>query len=285
MKNATTKNPSVNIFSPYASLFVKPIQDFTVEVGARYNHHSRYGENFTYSFNPSYFIKKRWKIFFNLSSGFKAPSLYQLYGQYGSNENLKPEKSNSAEGGVQWFSADRKINLRAVWFDRKIENVIIYTAAYQYDNFDQQHDHGIEIEPSFRFSDQVSVQLQYTYVTGKVKTTRAGEMVEYNNLLRRPKDSFGANVNYQITRKLFTSVHAKTFSKRSDQYFDLNDFSVKSVTLNEYYLVNFYAEYQLGKDRIKLFADVKNIFNQKYEEVYGYSTFGANAMLGVNMKL
>ncbi len=282
-EKAVSKDPAVTIVSPYASLFINPFTDLTVEFGGRYNHHSKYGENVTYSFNPSYLLKKQLKVFFNLSSGFKAPSLNQLYGQYGANPNLKPERSNSSEGGVQWLSKNRKTDLRAVWFSRKVDDVIIYSTAYQYTNYDQQKDHGIELESSYRLSSKLNVQMFYAYVSGEVRTITAGQEVKYNNLLRRPKNSFGLTTNYQVTEKLLIGISAKTFGKRTDQYFDMNDYSVKSVTLKEYYLVNSYVEYQLRKFRI--FVDVKNILNQKYEEVYGYNTFGLNAIVGLMLKL
>jgi vitamin B12 transporter len=50
-------------------------QNFSVEGGGRYNHHSEYGSNFAYNVNPSYFIQRTVKVFANLSSGYNTPSL------------------------------------------------------------------------------------------------------------------------------------------------------------------------------------------------------------------
>ena len=69
------------------------LKDFNLELGGRYNNHNKYGSNFTYSFNPSYLINGNVKIFANLSSGFRAPSISELFGPFGANPNLKPEKS------------------------------------------------------------------------------------------------------------------------------------------------------------------------------------------------
>ena len=99
--NAILKNPKIDITSPYLSLYIKNITGFNIELGGRYNKHSKYGNNFTYSFNPSYLVNDKVKIFANIASAFRTPSLNELYGQYGANADLKPEKSQTYEGGVQ----------------------------------------------------------------------------------------------------------------------------------------------------------------------------------------
>ena len=271
-------DPTVTITSPYLSLFFHNLRGFSMELGGRYNNHSRYGDNFTYSFNPSYLIQNQLKLFFNLSTGFKAPSLYQLYGQYGANPDLKPEKSNSVEGGAQWFSPDKKFDVRAVAFKRTIEDVIIYGYP-TYTNFDKQNDHGFEIEPSVNLSEKIRIRGFYSFVTGEVTNGVGTE----NNLFRRPKNSFGINASYQVSSKLFVSANLKTFGQRQDRYFNLTTFTTDSATLDAYALLDSYAEYKLG-NHLKLFVDAKNILNQKYSEVTGYNTLGFNVNAGINLK-
>ena len=89
---------SVNQNSIYASLhFTDASNKLNMEVGGRFNHHSRYGNNSTFSFNPSYKLNDAFRIFGSISSGFKAPTLYQL----SFNESLQPEKSLNYEAGIQ----------------------------------------------------------------------------------------------------------------------------------------------------------------------------------------
>jgi vitamin B12 transporter len=249
-----------------------------MELGGRYNSHSKYGNNYTYSFNPSYRVQKQVKLFFNLSTGFKAPSLYQLYGQFGANPDLKPERSNSMEGGAKWFSTDKKFDVRAVAFTRAIEDVIIYGFP-AYTNFDKQNDYGFEIEPSVTLSPKLRVRGFYSFVTGEVTNSVGKE----NNLFRRPKNSFGVNASYQASSKLFLSANFKTFGERQDRYFNLTTFTTESATLDAYALLDVYAEYSLG-NYAKFFLDAKNILNQEYSEVTGYNTLGFNINAGVNLK-
>jgi vitamin B12 transporter len=68
------------IFSLCISAFNQ--KKFNAEAGVRYNHHNIYGSNVTYSFNPSYNIDENTRVFVNISSAYKVPSLYQLYSEY-----------------------------------------------------------------------------------------------------------------------------------------------------------------------------------------------------------
>ena len=282
---ASKKNPSITMTSPYVSFYLHNLQGWNVELGGRYNNHSKYGSNFTYSFNPSYLIDNRTKVFFNYSTGFRAPTLYDLYGQYGANENLKPEKSTSIETGVQSTFAENKIELRIVAFDRRVKDAIVYGPSYTNINLDKQHDKGFEIEPAFIISKSITIRTSYAFVDGKVTTNAGAKDTTYFNLIRRPKHSVGINISYQATKNLFVSANLKTFSKRTDLFFDPVTYEASTVELKAYALLDMYAEYKFMNGKLKLFADAKNITNSKYTEVYGFNTLDFNINAGLSFKL
>ncbi len=281
-KTATEIDPSVVILSPYLSLLSK-YGNLSAEIGGRYNHHSVFGENFTYSFNPSYLTKNKIKIFYNLSTGFKAPSLYQLYGLYGANPQLKPEKSFSNEIGSQWLSPTSKIELRLVAFTRNIKDVIIYQYPVNI-NLDQQNDRGIEFETTFNVSAKLNAKAFYSFVDGKVQSKFSGQDTTYYNLFRRPKHMVGVNVGYQISARSCISLNSKFFGKRTDLYFDMDSFTNQTVSLSAYALIDFYAEYSLKKTKATFFVDLKNILNTDYQEIYGYNTMGININTGIRAR-
>ncbi|WP_276499925.1 TonB-dependent receptor plug domain-containing protein [Terrimonas pollutisoli] len=283
--NANPKNPKFNITSPYLSLFVKNLRGFNLEIGGRYNNHSEFGDHFTYSVNPSYLLNEEVKLFLNVASAFRAPTLSELYGQWGSNPDLKPEKSKTYEGGVQVSLLDNKLDARVVYFSRNIKDVIAYGPAFSYINLNKQKDHGIEIEPTLHINKDLHLKLYYAFTDGEVTTNIAGKDTSYFNLLRRPKHSFGINVGYQVTPKLFVSTNLYNYSKRTDIYFDMITYDQVPVILKKYLLWSAYAEYAVVTNRLKLFVDFKNITNADYEEVYGYSTQGFNVMGGISFKL
>ena len=141
-----------SIISPYASFLFRNNNGFNFELGGRFNHHNQYGNNFTYSFNPSYLINNRVKIFANITSGFRAPSVNELFGLYFANPKLKPEKSNTQEAGLQTFLSNKKLSFSITGFNRTITNAIVadYTSnPAKYINLNKQHDYGAEVELNY----------------------------------------------------------------------------------------------------------------------------------------
>lgn len=282
---ATPKDPSTTITSPYVSVFLRNTGGFHLQVGGRYNSHSKYGSNFTYTFNPSYLLDKNTKLFFNFETGFKAPTLYDLYGQYGSNPGLKPEKSTNIEAGVQAAFADNKIEVRVAAFDRKIKDAIVYGPSFRVINRDRQHDKGFEVEPTIFVNKQVTIRAAYSFVTGEITSVNGTKDTVFNNLVRRPKHAVNLNVGWQATKDLFISTNLRTNSKRIDWFYDPATFERSDVELKAFALWDIYAEYKLLKGQLKIFADAKNITGTKYFEVYGYSTMGFNVNAGLSFKL
>jgi vitamin B12 transporter len=277
---------SVKITSPYASLFLKNLGGFNLEAGVRYNDHSHYGNNTTYSINPSFLVNGNLKVFANIASAFKAPTLNALYGPFGANPDLSPEKSRTIEGGVQASLFNNFLQARVVYFQRHTKDMIIYGPAFTYINLDEQDDHGLEIEPAIQINNDLQVKLYYSYVDGEVTTkTGGGKDTSFHNLVRRPKHSFGATINYQVTKQFFISTNIYSYGKRDDLFFDNVTYEQLPATLKAYTIWNAYAQYSLLKYRVKLFVDVKNITGAKYQEVYGYGTQKFNAAAGLSVRL
>lgn len=284
-ETATPKNPTAELTSPYLSFFVRDLGGFNLELGARYNKHSAYGDNFTYSINPSYTFSNAVKIFANYATAFKAPSLQALYGPFSANADLEPETSATTEAGIQTSLLSGVVDARAVYFRRTIENVIVYGPSFQLINLNNQKDHGFEFEPTVYINKQLTLKLFYAYVDGEVTTKQNDKDSTYANLIRRPKHSFGINAGWEVTPRFFVSTQVNSYGKRNDLYYDAVTFSQQPALLGAYTLWNAYASYQFAQNRIKFFADVKNITNAKYTEVYGYSTQGFNITGGLRVKI
>jgi vitamin B12 transporter len=274
-----------NIISPYASLFLKTNKGLNIEFGGRFNHHNQYGNNFTYSFNPSYLIHDQVKLFVNITSGFRAPSISELFGPFGSNPNLKPEKSNTEEAGVQTALLEKKLEFTITGFNRIINDVIIY-GFNGYENRDKQHDYGAELEVSYAICKQLNIKLNYAYVDGKITQKMAGKDTAFYNLIRRPKHNVHLFAGYQVNKNLFISSSLQITGKRIDNYFNPVTSIPSQVDLKGYALWNLYAGYNLLRKKLNIFVDVKNLTNKKnYYEVYGYSVQGLNVTGGLRFQL
>ena len=274
-----------NQFGIYTAMNYNSTAGFNLELGSRVNFHSEFGSNAVFNINPSYFINKKVKLFANISSAYRTPSLYQLFSEYG-NTNLNPEAGITTEAGLQYFSADNKFTSRAVAFNRKVKDVIFFyfntsTFQSQYINQDKQKDNGFELETSYKTNKGTTIKAFYTYITGEITTQKNGKDTTYNNLLRRPKSSIGINIGSQLCKSLYVSSNLMSIGKREDAYFDNNTFSTVEVTLTSYVLWDVYAEYGLLKNKLKVFTDLRNIAGSKYTEISGFNTLGFNGNGGI----
>lgn len=266
--------------SAYAALNYNR-NSFSIEGGGRFNHHSEYGNNFAFNINASYFFGNTIKLFGNLSSGYKTPSLYQLFSVYG-NRQLKPETSLNVEGGLQVFTKNQRNSFRVLYYKRRIEDVIAFTSYYI--NQDKQNDRGIEIEANSKLSDKLQLKAIYSYVTGKIATKQNGKDTTYFNLLRRPKSTFNFFLGSQLTKVFYANVQFNLIGERKDVYFAPPTYAQQDITLKNYALLNFYAEYSMFNNRLKFFADLRNILDKDYSDIYGYNTAGFNAYSGVRFR-
>ncbi|HJS55114.1 MAG TPA: TonB-dependent receptor [Chitinophagaceae bacterium] len=269
----------------YAALNVNAKTGFNLELGNRLNIHSAYGSNYVFNINPSYLLNNQFKLFANVSSGYRTPSLYQLLSEFG-NRDLEPESAFTAEGGLQYFSTDNTFSGRLTGFKRDVKDVIFFyfnssTFQSQYINQDKQKDQGAELELSYKPGKNISLKAFYSFVDGEITTVQNGKDTSYFNLIRRPKHSAGLHAGISVNEKFFVSTNLSWFDKRKDAYYDAMTFQTVHVTLASYILLDLYAEYSFHKNRIKVFADLRNLSNTRYSETAGFNTLGFNGHGGV----
>lgn len=274
----SSDSAKINHQSVYASFLLTNLSGFNNEIGFRYNHHSIYGSNATYSFNPSYNIDDDTRVFFNLSSGYKIPSLYQLYSEYG-NKNLLPEKSVNYELGVQAFSNNKRNSFRVLGFKREIKNLIVFysdpvTYASQYINRDLQHDYGFEMESRVSLGTKNTWTNNFTYVDGE--GSNAG--VKIKNLYRRPNFTFNSVLTLQPIEHLTLMPSFRFVGNRLKSPYDFGP-----AQMPQYYTVDFYTAYRFNK--ASLFLDLRNITDQKYFDIPGYNSRRFNFMAGMSVGL
>jgi vitamin B12 transporter len=278
----------INVYSAYASAFYRSGKGFFLEAGGRWNSHSRYGNNLTYTLNPSY-VMGRWKAFVNLSSAFKAPTLFQLYDAISGYLLLKPERSLSFEAGLQYMSTLPGWQARAVFFTRRLKDGIDYSLVdYRYFNNNRANDRGLELESRYR-KGRWSLDGNYTYVTGRVNTVNykydpasfsfspAGD-TSYDYQFRRPAHSLNLSAGYQVTDRLQVNLHGRYASKRYEPRF-----MQPPVEVDPYVVIDLYAAYRI-REKIRLFADVRNLLNSRYVDIPGFTTRPFHVMAGIDVQ-
>jgi vitamin B12 transporter len=261
--------------SVYAQDFVKFGPYVSAVAGARFDDYEHFGHETTYRVAPVVAIgESGFRVKGSYGTGFKAPSLYQLYSPYG-DKNLHAEKSIGWDGGVEWSAEKRRTVVSATWFDNVFSDMIDFDLVdYKYYNVDgKTTTHGLEFEASHEFSEVVSVSAGYTYTkTNKEETD--------TELYRRPRDRLYADVVCRFGKAGSLSVGAVYVGKRMDR--DLS--GGEDVTLDPYTLVNIRATVALSK-RVEIFGRLENALDEDYEEAIGYGTAGQSFYGGVRWTL
>ncbi|MEM8999297.1 MAG: TonB-dependent receptor [Bacteroidota bacterium] len=264
---------------PYANVVYVSSFGLNLNVGTRWNNHSEYGNQLTYNFNPSYTFALGdgyGKFLGSYSTSFIAPSLFQLFdGSFG-NPDLEPEENRTLEGGFEW-NLGQKLRFSGLYFNRKEEHTVLFTTIdptnfiSQYTNAESDATvQGVEIEMALALISGMNLSANYSFTELK-----EGDRV------RLPKHRANAVLNYQCSAKTNVALTYQYVGNRMD-----TDFSTfQNIELDAYTLVDLYVGHRFKNDKLKLFANITNIFDEEYEEIIGYSTRGRNYSLGLTISL
>lgn len=273
------------VLSPYTTLYVSDLSGFNAELGFRINNHTEYGNNSTFNFAPSYNITDNVKLYASVGTGFKTPTLSELFGPFGANADLEPQESRYVNAGVETYLLGKTLKLGAQYFNREVDNIIVFTAN-GFENQDRQNDYGLELTADWIASQYISVSGHYNFLEGERTTFDAtGSETTSDNLIRRPAHSVGSTVSVRPTTEILFRLEAEYNTERDDIFFNPVTFGQEDVTLDAYTLVNLYGEYAFANRQLTLFGDVRNLLNAEFTEIYGFNTTGFAASAGIRFNL
>jgi vitamin B12 transporter len=273
------------IDSGYAQLQGEPVAGLSLTAGGRYDRHNVYGGHSTGQFAAAWTLDdSRTVLRASFGQGFKAPSLYQLYSNYG-NKALQPEIANSWDAGVEHHAWNGRVLLSATYFNRDSRDLIEFfdctTPSTQplcatepfgyYANVARASARGAELQAAVNPSDQLQLSANYTLTDAEDRSP--GSATFGNQLPRRPKSSANAMATYRWPSRLSTSVGARYASRSFDD-------AANTIALGGYVLVDLRISYALG-DRLELYGRVDNATGKHYETAYLYGTYGRVGFAGV----
>jgi vitamin B12 transporter len=173
------------------SLVREQFSPFSLGLGARLNDHNVFGNYTTWSVNPSLKLEKS-LIYASWSTGFNAPSLYQLYSPNRSfassitrgNKDLQPETSESWEFGFKQH-INENLSFGVSYFNTVIENVIEYVYLWNknthrdsllflddmgdtYLNLGTQSMNGVEFNIKSKLTEKLQVTGNFSLVSGRL---------------------------------------------------------------------------------------------------------------------
>lgn len=266
----------------YAEASVAPVAGLVLTGGARYDDHDTFGDATTLAASAVYSPNGgATRLRAAYGEGFKAPSLFQLYSDYG-NLRLAPERSESWEAGVSQRLGGW-LELAATWFQRDTDNQIDFVSCFgnteplcagrpygTYDNLRVTRAKGVELTASARPFEGLSVIGQYSHIDAENRVTGL-------ELARRPQRTASLIADYTFA---FGLQLGGTLAHVGDSFDD----AANTRPLDSYTLVDLRAAIPLS-ERIELFGRVENLLDEQYETVFGYGTAGRGAFGGVRLRL
>ncbi|MGB3809334.1 MAG: TonB-dependent receptor [Parvibaculum sp.] len=253
---------------------------FFATVSGRYDMPKDFGNQFTYSIAPGYYIEETdTRLTASYGTAFKVPALFErygftatTYGDYHGNPNLKPEKSRGWEVGVDQglFGDYAKVGL--TYFKSRIEDSIRQDAFFTTSiNSPTFHASGVESYIEIDPLPNVSARLDYTY-------TLIDKGAAATPILRRPRHIVSGTLGWQVDDKTDLGLNVEWVANYFDVYNSPVVFGIFKAS--PYAVVNISGSHQLT-DSVKLTARINNLLNKQYEPADGFQAQGFEAFAGI----
>lgn len=273
----------------YGQLSLQPVTGLTLNAGMRHDDHARFGSKTLFSAGGIVNLPTGTRIRASYGEGFKAPTLYQLYSEYG-NDALAPERAHGWEAGAEQRLFDNKLQIGAVWFDRTSRDLIVYIGCASssntllcfqpgtsirrlgyYQNVSRAKARGLEAQASLNPLAGLSIDANYSWTMAEDRSPGSANFGKW--LPRRPRQQANGSISYAWPLGLTTGVAVRWSGHSYDN-------ASNSQRLDDYMLVDLRAELALS-DQVRLFARAENLFDEGYMTAYRYGALGRSIYAGV----
>lgn len=271
----------------WGQALLAPVDGLNLQAGVRHDDHSRFGGATTFAASGSYQVIEPLRLKASWGEGFKAPTLYQLFSEYG-NEVLKPERAKGWDAGAELKLLDGAFTASATWFQRVTRNQIDFISCWgdsnpicddrpwgTYDNVARTLAKGVELGLGMNPVEGFTVGVQSSWIDARNRTE--GSANEGNRLARRPSQTLSLVSDYQAPAGW--SVGA-TLSQVSSSFDD----AANTRRIPGYLTADIRASISFA-ERFELYGRITNLFDERYETVSLYGAPGRQAFVGIRAKL
>ena len=245
--------------------YLANIDNQSLQANVRTDRSSQFGTNTTGGIGYGYKFTPNWRITSAYGKAFKAPTFNDLYSPWGSNPNLKAEKSENFEGSLRY--QDVNSDASATLYHNKIDNFIVLNNVNLPINVDAKIQ-GITLAANQIWNDWA---LKGTIDLQSPKND------DTNNILPRRANRHGtANLskgwaNWRVAAELIAS---------SARYNDANN----TLRMGGYSIVNLTADYKIDTSW-SIQGRINNLLDKNYALAYSgstpYNTPGANLFVSL----
>jgi vitamin B12 transporter len=250
----------------------------SVSASYRYDNNDIFDNASSYRAGATYAINNDWRVFISQGQAIKNPTFVERFGFFPNsflgNPNLTPEKQKSTEAGIE--GAFDNISIQLNWFNATLNNEILgfvfvpATGQFTAQNASAQSTReGLELSLSGQLS-KLSWQAQYSYLDAS-----EGNSAE----LRRSRHTGSASATYTLNEQHQLYVQADYAGTKFDNFFPPMQ-AAQIVSLGSYWLVSTNYQYT-HNEQLSASLRFSNMFNESYEDVFGYNTNGSRVLLSL----
>jgi vitamin B12 transporter len=268
----TLNRQSVDNLAFYLQDQVKVLQGLYLLGGVRHDHNDDFGGQATWRVGASYTLAASDTVFKGTyGTGFKAPSLYQRYSPYGS-QDLKPEKSKGWDLGVVQNLWGKRLKLGLTYFNIQTDNLINFDLnTWKYANVDQVQSQGVEFFAQAQVTSWLGVDFSWTYTD--VQDQATDKDLAYTP---RQKGTLGLRLPLFKDRLLIRMWALYVGPRYAD--------AANTQEVDSYLTVNASANYSINQ-WLSIYGNLVNLFDEDYVEIQGYSTLGLSGFVGLRVDL
>jgi vitamin B12 transporter len=254
--------------------------------GVRYDAYNVFGNATTYRLTGGYLHQETGtKIRGSYATGFRVPSMNELFFPNFGNPTLGPEKSQSYDVGVDQDVFGKRLRLSVGYFWNHYRDLIATTFdpvvcapfspfGFCPINIGSARTQGVEAGIKYHIVDNVpgiknlDLQGQYTY-------TQARNLDTATALPRWPYNQAGATLSYQPIDPMRLNLEYRYVGARFNTTNNRQNIRAFSV-------FNLVGSYDVMK-QVQAYVRVENLFNEKYEEILNAGTPGRSIYGGIRV--
>lgn len=289
MNTTTFSNKTVSSHAGFAQAQLNLWDRVFATGGVRVDDYNVFGTATTYRATAGYFHQETGtKIRASYGTGFRAPTINQLFFPGFGNTNLQPERSQSMDAGVDQYLLNNRLTLSASYFWNRYRDLIVAQQSATVcgvgpfgPNFCAQNiglvgNKGWEASVKYAVLrdlpgiKNLELQVQYTNTLTRNLLQQAG-----NRAPRLPVDQWSLILGYQPIEPLRVTLEGRYVGSRFD---DVNNLQ----KLKAFDVWNLTANYEVVKG-VQTYVRAENLFNEQYEEILNYGTPVRSVFAGVRV--
>ncbi len=252
--NTTTIDRGARLIGTWLSV-AYDLPWITLSATGRHDEHSREGGANTWRLGAATFwFEQQYKVFTSAGSGFRAPTLYELYNPGSGNDTLTPQTSLSADLGQTIWLNESGLSLTNTAFLTRYDDAISFESTFPYRSINLPSNSEIYgLENALRFEQAfLSTGATYTWQdSDNGSGKRLDQLPDHKMMLDGTVRQFDAWLRLAVER---------IWSRESG-----------GQTLAPYTLVSASAGYALNK-HWDIYTRLENLTDEDYEIYPAYST-------------